>query len=73
MSNKNHNYNKHGKDHHCSKKVCQYDKEMNLIKIWDSIKDASVNLKIDSSAITKCCKGKKYKSVGGFIWKYNPI
>ena len=70
IGDKNHNYNKHGKDHHCSKKVCQYDKEMNLIKIWDSIKDASVKLKIDSSAITKCCKGKKYKSVGGFIWKY---
>ena len=67
---RNHNYNKFGKDNPCSKKVCQYDKQSNLIKIWDSIKEASTELNIDSSAITKCCKGKKYKTVGGFIWKY---
>ena len=70
-SKKNHNYNKFGKDNPCSKKVCQYDKENNLIKIWNSIKEASVELNIDSSHITKCCKGKKYyKTAGGFIWKY---
>lgn len=42
-----------------------------IIRIWDSISDASENVLGDrkSSRITAACKGK-YKTVGGFCWKY---
>lgn len=51
------------------KPIIQLDLLGNEIKIWKSAKDASKKLKIDSSSITKCCKGK-LKSSKGFIWKY---
>ena len=41
-----------------------------IIKTWESIKKASKTLNIDSSAITKCCKGK-LKQTGGFKWQYH--
>lgn len=49
--------------------VLQYDMNGNFIKEWDSISSASKELKIGSNCITTCCKGK-YKSSGGYIWKY---
>ena len=60
--------NKKGKNKN-SKKIIQYDKQMNIIKIWDYIRQASESLNIDESAISKCCRGK-LKSTGGYIWKY---
>lgn len=38
-------------------------------KVWSSVKEASVILGIDSSAITKVCKGR-LKTTGGYKWKY---
>lgn len=49
--------------------VLQYDMSGNFIKEWGSIANASKELKIGSNCITTCCKGK-YKSSGGYIWKY---
>lgn len=63
QSNKTMDYNK------IKKRIIQYDKNMNIIKIWDGIREASRELNLDSSAITKCCKGKQ-KTVKGFIFKY---
>jgi group I intron endonuclease len=57
---------------HCNKKVIQIDKITGkIIKIWDSISDASEQVIGDrkSSRITAACKGK-YKSAGGFKWLY---
>lgn len=51
------------------KKIYQFDKDMNLIKIWDIAMDIQRELNIDNSAIIKCCKGKR-KTAGGYIWKY---
>ena len=51
------------------KPVAQYDKNENLIKIWDCMKQASEELRINNSHISDCCRGKR-KSAGGFIWKY---
>ncbi len=51
------------------KKIIQYSINMEFIKEWDSIVSASKSLGIRSNCITTCCKGK-YKSSGGFIWKY---
>ena len=72
-----------------SKKIEQYDKNNNLIKIWNSIQDIKRELNINDTSITMCCKFydmncnksewfKKYKknpyySVGGFIWKYHKM
>jgi hypothetical protein len=44
---------------------------MNFIKEWNSIKEASQSLNIDSGSIVHVLKNKpNCKSAGGFIWKY---
>jgi hypothetical protein len=53
-----------------SKSVIQYDKNMNFISEYLSIRDAERKTNIDRSNITKCCKNK-VKSAGGYIWKYS--
>lgn len=52
------------------KPVLQFTKDNIFIKKYEKIKDAVNELNLDSGAITNCCQGKKYKSVGGYIWKY---
>lgn len=52
-----------------SKKVYQYDRNNNFIQEWGSARDVERELGIDSSSIAKCARGK-YKTAGGFIWKY---
>lgn len=51
------------------KKIDQYTIDGEYVKTWESAMDAARELEIDNSAIGKCCKGK-YKSVGGFIWRF---
>jgi hypothetical protein len=51
------------------REVIQYDKDMNFIKEWSSISSVTKELGVGSNSITTCCKGK-YKSAGGFIWRY---
>ena len=55
------------KNHH--KKVASFDKDGNLINVYDSIVDASKDRKCDTSSITKCCRGKR-KTCNGLAWKY---
>lgn len=50
-----------------NKPVLQFDLLGSFIKEWESIKLAQDNLKIKN--ISNACKGK-YKTAGGFIWKY---
>jgi group I intron endonuclease len=52
-----------------SRMIYQYDKNGNFIKVWDSISEASRVLNIDGSGISACARGK-YKTAGGYIWKY---
>lgn len=52
-----------------TRKVGQYDLEMNEINRFDSIKKAADNLNKSSSNI-KAVLYKKQKTAGGFIWKY---
>ena len=57
-----------------SKKVIQYDKNGNFIKEWKCIMDVQRELGINNANISQCCqKNKKYKSAGGYIWKYKEI
>ena len=59
--------NKLGESH--KKKVVQLNKDTNeLIKIWDSIKDAKI-IGGFSSNISSCCKGKR-KTSDGYKWMY---
>lgn len=55
-----------------AKKVFQYDKSFNLIKIWDSVMDIERELNIKSNYISACCT-HKCKSFSGFIWSYVPL
>ena len=50
-------------------KVNQYDTDMNFIKTWKSITEASRVLHIKDSDISRVCKGYR-KTCGGYIWKY---
>ena len=56
-------------NHTKAKRVAQYNKDMELIKIWNCIRDVERELKIANGHITYCCQGKR-KSAGGFIWRY---
>ena len=53
-----------------SKPVLQFDKNGNLVDRYESGKQASVMTNISHSHILECCAGKRYKTVGGYIWKY---
>jgi len=52
-----------------SRKVIQYDNDNHIIERFNSIKDASIKTKANKTSIIHCCNGK-YKTGGGFIWKY---
>lgn len=69
----------HHKD--LEKVVKQIDIKTNtIIKIWNSIKEASKHLGIHESSIIRCCKGRYFcksrnvwvniNSAGGFKWSY---
>ena len=52
-------------------KVIQYDKNMNFIKEWNSIKEVEKELNINHSNIVTVCKmNTNRKYAGGFIWRY---
>jgi group I intron endonuclease len=52
-----------------SKKVGKYDLEGKLLATYESISEAGRREDILYQSICKVCKGK-YKTAGGFIWKY---
>ena len=51
------------------KKVGQYTKEGTLINVYDGVRLAEENTKINNTSICNCCKGKQ-KTAGGFVWRY---
>lgn len=54
------------------KKVYQYNKDFTLIKIFDSITEASEKTQIILSSISEVCRGKR-KTAGGYIWSFKEI
>lgn len=54
------------------KKVIQLDKENNIIKIWNSIKEASISLNIAFGSISRVCNGL-HKTCGGYGWRYADV
>ena len=53
-----------------SKPVYGINKVSGLIVEFPSAKEAERTLGINNSHIIACCKGKRYKSAGGFYWHY---
>lgn len=51
-------------------KVAQYSLDGELIATYESGADASRKTGINHSHIMECCANKRYKTVGGFVWKY---
>ena len=51
------------------KKVIQYDKDMNIIFVYESAVEAANRIGCSDSAIGKCCKGVN-KTCMGYIFKY---
>ena len=52
--------------------IAQFDKNMTLIKTWDSYKDLIADTQFGTKSfgnICKCINGKR-KTANGFIWKY---
>ena len=49
--------------------VIQYDKNMNFIKIFLSIKEAALSAGVQPKTVSACCKGRLH-TAGGYIWKY---
>ena len=49
--------------------VCQYDKDMNLLNIFVSLKIAEDTTGIKKGSIWNCCKMLS-KTAGGYIWRY---
>lgn len=61
------NYGRHNEKvakSHCKKVYC-----VELDKEFESAKSAAIQLNLSDSNIAKCCKGK-YKTTGGYHWKY---
>lgn len=54
----------HNEPHH----IVQYDLNGNYIASWNSTREIEKQLGIDSSSISKVCRGER-KSAGKFIWK----
>ena len=52
-----------------AKEVEQYDLDGNLLNIFRSTREAAKQLNLDSSTISKVCRGQN-KTHGGFIFKY---
>lgn len=54
-----------------AKAVAQYDKTGKLIKEYQSTMEAERETGISHSNISSCCSNKgRYKTVGGYVWKY---
>lgn len=49
--------------------ITQLDLNGNIIKRWNSIKDASCGTGNDPADLVNCCN-KRYKTIGGFQWCY---
>jgi group I intron endonuclease len=58
-----------GTSNHSARKVVQYTKDGDFVKVWDYATQASDALSIHLGNLIQCCRGN-LKSCGGFIWRY---
>ena len=50
--------------------IVVFDKQMNLIEEFNSLTEASNITGVLHQNINACCKGKRSRTAGGFIWRY---
>lgn len=55
-----------------SKKIYQYTKTGDFIRLWDGTKEIFDELGYSRSQISECCTGK-HKTARGFIWSYTKL
>ena len=55
------------------KKVYQYSRDLKLLKVFDSAREASFETLMSVSHIRILCKSDVNKQGGKFIWSYKPI
>lgn len=53
-----------------SKPVAQFSLDGRLLNTYKSTMDAQRQTGICNQSISECCNGRRYKSAGGFIWKF---
>lgn len=53
-----------------SKPVAQYTPDGKLVARYPSGKEAARRTGCHHSHLLECCAGKRYKTVGGYVWKY---
>ena len=58
-----------GLNKHYTRKVCKMDDNGDVIKVFDSVKEAADSINSPSSIISLACKGKNFKAKG-YYWKY---
>lgn len=51
------------------KKIKQFDKTGNFIKLWECMGNIEKELNINNSKISSVCKGNRYFA-GNFVWRY---
>lgn len=61
---------KYNNNYSQAKPVLQYDLNGNFIREWPSLAKVYEELGIHKSDISDCCKGRKVKTAGGFVWKF---
>lgn len=58
-------------DNPCSKAIWMFNSNLELLKSFPSLTEASNSSGLWKSTISLCCLWRKYrKTAGGFIWKY---
>ena len=62
-------YQKHKGTSGYKKQVIQMDKKGQVIKTWDSIREASIKTGVQGTGIVANCKGRN-QGAGGFVWEY---
>ena len=50
--------------------VLQFTKDGKFVNEYKSISEAERFTEINQGNICSCCKGRRYKTAGGYIWKY---
>lgn len=64
-------HRKHMSEAHKTVKVDMFDKDTGeLLRSFDSIKEASKVTRTNYSALINCCRGV-YKTAGGYVWRYS--
>lgn len=52
--------------------IIQYTRNMDVVSIWDSIREAGRSLKICEHNINSCCHGR-LATAGGYVWRYKEV